>query len=107
MKNPLANLMQQAQNMQENLKKAQEELAATQIAAESGGGLIKLAMNGKREILSLHIDDSLLADDKKVLEDLIIAALNDGIRKVGKLKEEKLSGLAGGFELPAGLKLPF
>ncbi|WNV04587.1 YbaB/EbfC family nucleoid-associated protein [Candidatus Methylospira mobilis] len=107
MKNPLANLMQQAQNMQENLKKAQEELAATQIAAESGGGLIKLTLNGKREILSLRIDDSLLTDDKEVLEDLIIAALNDGMRKVSKLKEEKLSGLAGGFELPAGLKLPF
>ncbi|QFY43598.1 YbaB/EbfC family nucleoid-associated protein [Candidatus Methylospira mobilis] len=107
MKNPLANLMQQAQNMQENLKKAQEELAATQIAAESGGGLIKLTLNGKREILNLRIDDSLLTDDKEVLEDLIIAALNDGMRKVSKLKEEKLSGLAGGFELPAGLKLPF
>jgi nucleoid-associated protein EbfC len=107
MKNPLANLMQQAQNMQENLKKAQEDLAATEIAAESGGGLVKLTMNGKREILKLQLDDSLLKDDRDMLEDLIIAAVNDGVRKVSKLKEEKLSGLAGGFELPAGLKLPF
>lgn len=107
MKNPLANLMQQAQNMQENLKKAQEDLAATEIAAESGGGLVKLTMNGKREILKLQLDDSLLKDDRDMLEDLIIAAVNDGVRKVSKLKEEKLSGLTGGFELPAGLKLPF
>jgi DNA-binding YbaB/EbfC family protein len=107
MKNPLASLMQQAQNMQENLKKAQEELATAEIPAESGGGLIKIIMNGKREILKLQIDDSLLKDDRDMLEDLIIAAVNDGVRKVSKLKEEKLSGLAGGFELPAGLKLPF
>jgi hypothetical protein len=107
MKNPLASLMQQAQQMQENVRKAQEELAKTEVHGESGGGLVKIVMNGKREVLKLSIDDSLVNDDRDMLEDLVAAAFNDAVRKVGKLKQEKMASLTGGIELPAGFKLPF
>ena len=107
MKNPLASLMQQAQQMQENIKKAQEELAATEVHGESGAGLVKIVMNGKREALKVSIDDSLLKDDRDMLEDLVAAAVNDAVHKIAKLKQEKMSGLTGGLDLPAGFKLPF
>ena len=107
MKNPLASLMQQAQQMQENLKKVQEELEAEEILGESGAGLVKILMNGKREALKVSIDDSLLKEDHDMLEDLVAAAINDAVHKVAKLKKEKMAGLAGGFELPAGMKFPF
>lgn len=107
MKNPLAGLMQQAQRMQESIKKAQEELAATEVHGESGGGLVKIVMNGKREALKVTIDDSLLKEDRDMLEDLVAAAINDAVRKVAKLKEEKMASLTGGIELPAGFKMPF
>ena len=107
MKNPLASLMQQAQDMQENIKKAQEELAAMEIHGESGAGVVKIVMNGKREALRVSIDDSLLKEERDMLEDLVAAAINDAVRKVSKLKQDKMSSLAGGFELPAGFKLPF
>ncbi|SMF96333.1 hypothetical protein SAMN02949497_3728 [Methylomagnum ishizawai] len=107
MKNPLAHLMQQAQQMQENLKKAQEELAELQVRGESGGGLVKIAMTGKRQVLKVEIDDSLVKEDRDMLEDLVAAAVNDAVNKVAALKQEKLAGLTGGMELPAGFKLPF
>lgn len=107
MKNPLASLMQQAQQMQENLKKAQEELAAMEIHGESGAGLVKIVMNGKREALKVSIDDSLLKEDRDMLEELVAAAINDTVRKVAKLKQEKMAGVTGGMEMPAGFKLPF
>jgi DNA-binding YbaB/EbfC family protein len=107
MKNPLASLMQQAQQMQENIKKTQEEFAAVEITGESGAGLVKIVMNGKREALKVSIDDSLLKEDRDMLEDLVAAAINDSVRKIAKLKQEKMAGLADGIELPAGLKLPF
>lgn len=107
MKNPIAALMQQAQQMQENLKKAQEELAVLEVHGESGGGLVKIVMNGKREALKISIDDSLVKEDRDMLEDLVAAAINDAVRKVAKLKQEKMSGLAGGMDLPTGFKLPF
>lgn len=107
MKNPLAGLMQQAQRMQESIKKAQEELATTEVHGESGGGLVKIVMNGKREALKVTIDDSLLKEDRDMLEDLVAAAINDAVRKVAKLKEEKMASLTGGIELPAGFKMPF
>jgi len=107
MKNPLASLMQQAQQMQENIKKAQEELAAAEVHGESGGGLVKIVMNGKREVLKVSIDDSLVKEDRDMLEDLVAAAVNDAVRKVTRLKEEKMSSLAGGLELPVGFKMPF
>lgn len=107
MKNPLANLMQQAQKMQENLKKVQEELAELRVQGESGGGLVKVVMTGKRVVTQIGIDDSLLGDDRDMLEDLVAAAVNDAIHKANALKEEKMAGLAGGFEMPGGFKLPF
>ncbi len=107
MKNPLAGLMQQAQKMQESLKQAQDELAMAQIQGESGGGLVKIAMNGKRQVQKVVIDDSLLNEDRDMLEDLIAAAFNDAVNKVSVLKQEKMAGLTGGIDLPAGFKLPF
>ncbi len=107
MKNPLASLMQQAQQMQENIKKAQEELAATEVHGESGAGLVKIVMNGKREALRLSIDDSLLKEDRDMLEDLVVAAINDAVRKVAKLKQEKMAGLTGSLGIPPGFNMPF
>lgn len=107
MKNPLANLMQQAQKMQENLKKAQDELAELQVQGESGGGLVKIVMTGKRIVQRVSIDESLVKEDRDMLEDLIAAAVNDAVNKVAALKQEKMAGLTGGFDLPAGFKLPF
>ncbi len=109
MKNPLASLMQQAQKMQENFQKAQEELASTEVLGESGGGLVKVRMNGKKEMLGIKIDGSLLNDDRDMLEDLIVAAVNDTVRRVNKVNQEKLTGLTGGlgFDLPPDFKLPF
>jgi DNA-binding YbaB/EbfC family protein len=107
MRNPLGQIMQQAQKMQENLQKAQDELAVLEVRGEAGGGLVKLVMNGKKEALRVSIDPSLLADDRDMLEDLVTAAINDAVRKVNKLKEEKLSGLTSGMGLPPGFKMPF
>jgi hypothetical protein len=107
MKNPLANLMQQAQKMQENLKKAQDELAELQVQGESGGGLVKIVMSGKRIVQRVSIDESLVKEDRDMLEDLIAAAVNDAVNKVAALKQEKMAGLTGGIDLPAGFKLPF
>lgn len=107
MKNPLANLMQQAQKMQENLKRVQDELTEAQVQGESGGGLVSVRMNGKRVVQKIRIDDSLLGDDRDMLEDLVAAAVNDAVNKVNALKAEKMAGLTGGFEMPEGFKLPF
>ncbi len=108
MKNPLGALMQQAQEMQEKFRQAQEELERTEVQGEAGGGLVKVVMNGKREVLRLTIDDSLFREeDKEILEDLVAAAVNDAVHKVSRMKEEKMAELAGGFQLPGGMKLPF
>jgi DNA-binding YbaB/EbfC family protein len=107
MKNALGNIMQQAQKMQEDLKKAQEELAQMQVLGESGGGLVTIVMTGKREARKVTIDDSLLGDDKDMLEDLVAAAINDAVNKVGKMKKEKMSELTAGMPLPPGFQLPF
>ncbi|MGZ8219226.1 YbaB/EbfC family nucleoid-associated protein [Methylomagnum sp.] len=107
MKNPLANLMQQAQKMQDSLKKTQDELAELQVQGESGGGLVKIVMSGKRIVQKVSIDESLVKEDRDMLEDLIAAAVNDAVNKVAALKQEKMAGLAGGIDLPAGFKLPF
>jgi DNA-binding YbaB/EbfC family protein len=107
MKNPLANLMQQAQKMQETMKKAQDELAEAQVLGESGGGLVKVAMTGKRLVLRVEIDESLVKEDRDMLEDLVAAAVNDAVNKVAALKQEKMAGLTGGFDFPPGFKLPF
>lgn len=94
--------------MQENMQKAQEELARIEVVGESGGGLVKLTMTCRHDVKSVNIDPELLGDveDKEVLEDLIAAALNDAVRKVEKTSEEKMSGLTGGLNIP-GMKMPF
>jgi nucleoid-associated protein EbfC len=107
MKNALGNIMQQAQKMQEDLKKAQEELALMQVTGESGGGLVTIVMTGKREARKVTIDNSLLGEDKDMLEDLVAAAINDAVNKVAKMKKEKMSDLTAGIPLPPGFKLPF
>jgi DNA-binding YbaB/EbfC family protein len=107
MKNALGNIMQQAQKMQEDLKKAQEELAMMQVLGESGGGLVTIVMTGKREARKVTIDDSLLGEDKDMLEDLVAAAINDAVNKVGKMKKEKMSDITAGIPLPPGFQLPF
>ena len=107
MKNALGNIMQQAQKMQEDLKKAQEELAMMQVLGESGGGLVTIVMTGKREARKVTIDDSLLGEDKDMLEDLVAAAINDAVNKVGKMKKEKMSDITAGIPLPSGFQLPF
>lgn len=104
-KGQLSGLMKQAQTMQENLKKAQEELAFVEVTGESGSGLVKVLMTCKHEIKRVTIDPSLLADDKDMLEDLVAAAFNDAVRKAAETSEAKMSKLTAG--LPAGLKLPF
>jgi DNA-binding YbaB/EbfC family protein len=107
MKNALGNIMQQAQKMQEDLKKAQEELTMMQVLGESGGGLVTIVMTGKREARKVTIDDSLLGEDKDMLEDLLAAAINDAVNKVGKMKKEKMSDITAGIPLPPGFQLPF
>jgi nucleoid-associated protein EbfC len=107
MKNALGNIMQQAQKMQEDLKKAQEELALMQVQGQSGGGLVTIVMTGKREARKVTIDDSLLGEDKDMLEDLVAAAINDAVNKVAKMKKEKMSDVTSGIPLPPGFQLPF
>ncbi|MDD5266560.1 MAG: YbaB/EbfC family nucleoid-associated protein [Methylococcales bacterium] len=107
MKNALGNIMQQAQKMQEDFKKAQEELEMMQVLGESGGGLVTIVMTGKREARKVTIDDSLLGEDKDMLEDLVAAAINDAVNKVGKMKKEKMSDVTAGIPLPPGFQLPF
>jgi nucleoid-associated protein EbfC len=107
MKNALGNIMQQAQKMQEDLKKAQEELALMQVLGESGGGLVTIVMTGKREARKVTIDDSLLGEDKDMLEDLVAAAINDAVNKVAKIKKEKMSDITAGIPLPPGFQMPF
>lgn len=107
MKNPLGNLMQQAQKMQEDFKKVQEEIAVMQVQGESGGGLVAIIMNGKREALKVTIDPSLVGDDKDMLEDLVAAAVNDAVNKVAKMKKDKMSALTAGMPLPPGFQMPF
>jgi DNA-binding YbaB/EbfC family protein len=107
MKNPLASIMQQAQKMQDNFKQAQEELAAIEVQGESGGGLVTIIMNGKREARKVSIDPSLVGDDKDMLEDLVAAAINDAVHKVNKVKKEKMSEITSGMPLPPGFQMPF
>lgn len=107
MKNALGNIMQQAQKMQEDFQKAQEELGKLEVQGESGGGLVKILMTGKREVRNLSIDDSLIGDDKDMLEDLVAAAINDAVHKVAKMKKEKMSDLTSGMPIPPGFKMPF
>ena len=107
MKNQLAGLMKQAQAMQDNLKKAQDELALMEVTGESGAGLVKVQMTCKHDIKRVTIDPSLLADDKDMLEDLIAAAFNDAVRRVESTTQEKMGKLSAGMPQIPGMKFPF
>lgn len=107
MKGGIGQLMKQAQQMQAEMQKAQEEMASLTVTGESGGGMVKVTMTCKHQIRSLDIDDAALGDDKEMLEDLIVAAFNDAVRRVEETVQEKFAGMTSGLNLPAGLKLPF
>ena len=108
MKNQLGDLMQQAQKMQEKMQEAQQNLAKLEVTGESGGGLVKILMTGKHQAKKISIDKSLLAeDDQEMLEDLIVAAINNGVQKVEQENKGSMADLTSGMSLPAGFKLPF
>jgi hypothetical protein len=107
MKNQLAGLMKQAQAMQDNLRKAQEELATIEVTGESGAGLVKVQMTCKHDVKRVTIDPSLLADDKDMLEDLVAAAINDAVRRVEATTQEKMGALSAGMPQIPGMKFPF
>ena len=106
MKNALAGLMKQAQQMQENMKKAQDELAQTEVEGQSGAGMVKIVMTCKHDVRKVSIDPSVM-DDREMLEDLIAAAMNDAARRVETTVADKMGGMTAGLQLPPGMKLPF
>ena len=107
MKNQLAGLMKQAQAMQDNMKRAQDELALLEVEGVSGAGLVKVTMTCKHDVKRITIDPSLLADDKDMLEDLVAAAFNDGVRRAEAVSAEKMGKLTAGMPMPPGMKFPF
>lgn len=107
MKNQLGNMMKQAQQMQANMQKAQEELGQIEVEGAAGGGLVTLTMSCRYEVRGIRIDDSLMGEDKDMLEDILAAAFNDALRKVEKTTQEKYAGMTAGLGLPPGMKLPF
>jgi DNA-binding YbaB/EbfC family protein len=107
MKGGIGQIMKQAQKMQADMQKAQEEMASLMVVGESGGGMVRITMSCKHQLRSIEIEDSLVGDDKEMLEDLITAAFNDAVRKVETTVQEKFSGMSAGMSLPPGMKLPF
>ena len=106
MKGQFGNLMKQAQAMQENMQKAQEELSNTEVTGQSGAGMVEIVMTCRHDVRRVTIDPSLMSDDKELLEDLVAAAMNDAVRKVEKATQDKMGGLTAGLNIP-GMKLPF
>ncbi len=106
-KGQLAGLMKQAQQMQENMRKTQEQLAAIEVEGQSGAGLVKVTINCRNDVRRISIDPSLLGEDRDMLEDLVVAAVNDALRKAEQTAQEKMSGVTSAMGLPAGFKLPF
>jgi DNA-binding YbaB/EbfC family protein len=107
MKGGIGNLMKQAQKMQADLQRAQEEIARAEVTGESGGGLVKVTMNGRHEVRRVQIDPSLVGDDREMLEDLVAAACNDASQRVERMTQERMAGITAGMPLPPGMKLPF
>jgi DNA-binding YbaB/EbfC family protein len=107
MKNQLAGLMKQAQQMQDNLKKMQEQLASVEVEGQAGAGLVKVVVTCRNEVKRVTIDPSLLADDKDMLEDLLVAGLNDALRRAEQTTQERMGSVTAGLPLPPGFKLPF
>lgn len=107
MKANLGNLMKQAQQMQENMKAMQEKLAAIEVEGQAGAGMVKVTMTCRHDVKRVNIDNSLISDDKEMLEDLVAAAVNDAVRRVETVTQEKMASVASGLGLPAGMKFPF
>lgn len=107
LKGGLGNLMKQAQQMQENMKKAQEQLATIEVEGQAGAGMVKVVMTCRYDVRRVSIDDSLMGEDKEMLEDLVAAAMNDAVRRVEATSQEKMGALTAGMGLPPGMKLPF
>ncbi len=103
----LGELMKQAQQMQEQMQKQQEELANKEVTGESGAGMVKVTMTGRHDVRGVEIDSSLLSEDKEILEDLLAAAVNDAVRRVENLNKENMANMASGFGIPPGFKMPF
>lgn len=106
-KGGMGNLMKQAQKMQEEMQRVQEELANAEVTGESGAGMVKVTMTGRHDVKRVEIDPGLMEEDKEMLEDLLAAAVNDAVRKVESNNKEKMSGLTSGMNLPDGFKMPF
>lgn len=100
-------LMKQAQKMQERVQKIQDEIAKAEVTGESGAGLVKITMTGRHDVKKVEIDDSLISEEKEILEDLIAAAVNDAVRKVENNQKDRISELTSGIPLPPGFKFPF
>jgi nucleoid-associated protein EbfC len=107
MKGGIGDLMRQAQQMKDTMEKAQAELATIEVTGEAGGGMVKVVLNGQHEAKRVVIDPRLMAEEKDMLEDLLVAACNDAVRKIAASTKEKYSGLMSGLNLPPGMKLPF
>lgn len=107
MKGGLGNIMKQAQKMQEEMQKAQAELANVEVTGESGGGMVKVVMKGTHEVNKVSIDSTMMQDDKEMLEDLIAAAMNDAVHKISKNNQDSMANMTAGLNLPPGFKLPF
>ncbi len=107
MKNQLAGLMKQAQQMQDNMKKMQDQLALVEVEGQSGAGLVKVVVTCRNDVKRITIDPSLLADDKDMLEDLLVAAMNDALKRAEATAADKMGGVTAGMPLPPGFKLPF
>jgi DNA-binding YbaB/EbfC family protein len=107
MKPNLGQLMRQAQQLQENMQKAQQQLAGLEVTGESGGGMVKVIMNGRHEVRRVEIDPTVASSDREMLEDLVAAAVNDATRRVGEAVQQHMAGAMGGMQLPPGMKLPF
>lgn len=107
MKGGLGGLMKQAQQLQENMQKAQEELARMEVTGQAGGGMVSVVMTGRHEVRRVSIDPKLMGDDREMLEDLVAAAVNDVVNRIEAASRERFAGLTSGMQLPAGMKLPF
>ncbi len=107
MKPNIGQLMRQAQQLQDKMQKAQEQIGALEVIGEAGGGMVKVTMNGRHEVRRVEIDPGVAASDREMLEDLVAAACNDATRRVAEAVKEHMAGAMGGMQLPAGMKLPF
>ena len=107
LENGLGGLMKTAQEMQEKVKKVQEEIALMEVVGEAGAGLVRIHMTGRHDVKRVHIDESLLTEGKEILEDLVAAAMNDAVRRAEQAQQEKMSSLTAGMPMPPGFKFPF